>query len=915
MTSDILGFNLPLLDAEERRAALEDQTEIDLHWSASALDQKPIQTIVDLIDRQCEENPAKVAAVFEGEQLTYGELERRANQLAAYLSQRGVGPETLVGLCVDRSLTMLVALVAILKAGGAYVPLDPDFPTERLRFMLQDSGARLVLTERKFIEALSAAELDLVCLDTELEAILRHQEIVTTVAPSGDDLAYVIYTSGSTGRPKGVMIEHSALLNELQSMSEEPGLDRSDVILAIATISFDIAGIELFLPLTVGARVIIASRAIARDPTRLLALLKTSKATVMQATPATWRMLLQSGWTGQTDLKILSGGEKLSRDLADALLERAASVWNVYGPTETTIWSTVGRVEKNSLPVSIGHPVANTQVYILDDTGKPVPSGVAGELYVGGAGLARGYWNQPELTKQRFIENPFGPPGSRLYRTGDEAKFRDDGDIECLGRKDDQVKIRGYRIELGEIEATLRQDAAVKDSAVIARETENGESQLVAFVVPAKPDAVADGHTLRARLQRMLPEYMVPAVFVNVTELPITPTGKIDRRALKAAPGISATNVTELEKFVAPRTELERKLVDIFERLLEVRPVSVTGNFFSLGGHFLLAVRLFSEIANLCGTKLPPSTVFRAPSVELLADILAQEGVGKAWSPLVPIKASGSLPPIFCVHARGSNLVRYHALANLLGPDQPFYGLQSTGIQGKKGGHVRIEDMAAEYIEAIRTIQPEGPYNLAGWSFGGTVAFEMAQQLVAKGESVGLVGLIDAFFPGQPAHFIKRTAPGTPLWKFDLYWGELLFAGRGEHRRRVSGVLSNLTLKAKSILRSASKKVKQDLTLTQMLAEIEKANLRAERAYVAKPYPGRVTLFWCSDWSFRVFHDTRLGWSNVAREGLEVHVVPGNHKSMWDMPNAGVFAEKVRRCLQKAQRRTKRWGLRCPLIA
>jgi amino acid adenylation domain-containing protein len=898
--SDIAGFNLPLLDAEERRVAVGDSTGVDLDWGASALDQKPTQTIIDLIDRQCEQNPAKVAAVFEGEQLTYGELERRANQLAAYLRERSVGPETLVGLCVDRSLTMLVALLAILKAGGAYVPLDPDFPTERLRFMLQDSGARLLLTERRFVEGLSAADLDLVCLDTELATILRDQDPVTTVAPTGDDLAYVIYTSGSTGRPKGVMIEHAALLNELQSMAEEPGLGSSDVILAIATISFDIAGIELFLPLTVGARVVIASRAVARDPARLLELSKTCRATVMQATPATWRMLVQSGWTGQRELKILCGGEKLSRDLADLLVDRAGSVWNVYGPTETTIWSTVGRVEKDALPVSIGRPVANTQVYILDDAGKPVPTGVAGELYIGGAGLARGYWNQPELTKQRFIDDPFGAPGSRLYRTGDEARFREDGNIECLGRKDDQVKIRGYRIELGEIETTLRQNPAVKDSAVIARDTENGESQLVAFVVPAIPEAAADGDALRSRLQQILPEYMVPAVFVNVPELPITPTGKIDRRALKSALAISATSVTELEKFVAPRSDLERKLVDIFERVLEVRPVSITGSFFSLGGHSLLAVKLFSEIAKLCGSKLPPSTVFRAPTVELLAKLLTQEGVTQTWASLVPIKPSGTLPPLFCVHPRGSNLVRYYGLANLLGPDQPFYGLQCTPPDEKRAASIRIEDMASEYIEAIRTVQPQGPYNLAGWSFGGAVAFEMAQQLVAKGESVGLVGLIDTFFSGKPAHFSRPGMPGTAMWKFDRVSGDFLFAAPGERRRQIVEFFSGVRKKAKALKRSARKKLNQELTLTEMLTEIEKANMRAERAYVAKPYPGRVTLFWCNDWSFRVCHDTRLAWSDVAIGGLEVHVVPGNHKTMWEMPNAGTFAEKIRRSLQNA---------------
>jgi amino acid adenylation domain-containing protein len=903
MKSDIHGLNLPLLaaqggvDVEECRAVIEESCEINTAWHTADLDQKPAQTVVELIERQCERRPQKVAIVFESEQLTYGELDLRANRLANYLRNRGVGPETLVGLCVDRSLTMMVALLGILKAGGAYIPLDPDYPIERLRFMLQDSGARLLITEQRFVEALSAFDLELVCLDTELDGILLEEDHERTISASGDDLAYVIYTSGSTGRPKGVMIEHAALLNELQSMAEEPGLNSSDVLLAIATISFDIAGLELFLPLMVGALVVIASRAVTRDPGQLAQLLKTCKATVLQATPATWRMLVQSGWTGQKDLKILCGGEKLSRDLADALLDRAGSVWNVYGPTETTIWSTVGQVTKEALPVSIGHPIANTQVYILDEGGQPVPAGTVGELYIGGAGLARGYWNQPELTRQRFIENRFGPPGSRLYRSGDEAKLRDDGNIECLGRKDDQVKIRGYRIELGEIETILRQQPGVQDSVVVARDTGNGEAQLAAFVVSAVAGAPLDGDTLRARLQRILPEYMVPAVVVNVAKLPLTPSGKIDRRALTIPAEIDRKPD---ENFVPPRTGLERKLVEIFERVLDVRPISVNNNFFSLGGHSLLAVKLFSEIANLCGSKLPPSTVFRAATVESLAEVLTQEGAGKTWASLVPIKPSGTLRPIFCVHPRGSNLVRYHALANLLGPDQPFYGLQSTALNKTRTTPVSVESMAAEYIEAIRDVQPEGPYNLAGWSFGGTVAFEMAQQLLARGERVGLLGLIDTFFPGRPPHFMRRVLPGSSLWKFDRSVGDFLFAGGAERRRQIADLLSGLRADIKSLKRSARTKLKQELTLPEMLAEIEKVNARAERAYVAKPYAGRVTLFWCSDWAFRVFHDTRLGWSEVAEEGLEVHVVPGNHKTMWEMPYVGAVAEKISRCLQRS---------------
>jgi thioesterase domain-containing protein len=572
-------------------------------------------------------------------------------------------------------------------------------------------------------------------------------------------------------------------------------------------------------------------------------------------------------------------------------------VWNVYGPTETTIWCTAAEVKKETGPVTIGHPIANTQIYVLDDSGEPVPAGMVGELYVGGAGLARGYWNRPDLTKERFIENRFGPPGSRLYRTGDEGRLNAAGNLECLGRKDEQVKIRGYRIELGEIESNLRQLPAVRDSVVVARDGGNGESQLIAFVVPAVPGLPADAQDLRARLEQILPDYMVPSLFVNVPELPLTPSGKIDRRSLIAH---QMTDVTPDETFVRPRTDLERKLAEIFEHLLDVRPISVTGNFFSLGGHSLLAVRLFSEIAKSCGAKLPPSTVFRAPTVESLARILTEQAVGQDWASLVPIKASGNLRPVFCVHPRGSNLVRYHGLANLLGPDQPFYGLQSTQLDEERSGRVRVEDMAAKYIEAIRGVQPAGPYNLAGWSFGGTVAFEMAQQLLAKGESVALLALIDSFFPGKPANFKRPGLPGTLVWKADLYSGEFLFVPGGERLNYTFGLLRAVFKKIRSKLQSTSVKLQREHTLARMLAEIEEANARAERAYVAKPYPGRITLFWCSDWSFRVFHDTRLGWSDVAEGGLEVHTVPGNHKTMWEMPNVGTLANKMKRCLHIA---------------
>ncbi len=617
----LLGYFQTLLESivvtpEQRISELPLLTESEKHqllveWNDTHTDYPKDKCIHELFETQVEKTPDTIALVFEDQQLTYRELNTRANQLAHCLQALGVGPGTLVGICVERSLQMVVGLLAVLKAGGAYVPLDPAYPKERLAFML-DGTVAVLLTQHRLLDLLPDHKARVVCLDTDWELIERgsHSQPVSDV--TSDDLAYVIFTSGSTGKPKGVEISHRAVVNLLHSMAEEPGLTEQDTLLSVTTLSFDIAALEIFLPITVGARVVIISREIASDGSLLAAKLAQYGATAMQATPATWRLLLEAGWQGGKQLTMLCGGEALPLELAAPLMVKGTSLWNLYGPTETTIWSTLCRVDSKERRIAIGHPIANTQIYILDSHLQPVPIGVPGDLYIGGDGLARGYLNRPDLTKERFIANPFSDePGARLYKTGDLARYLPYGDIEFLGRIDGQVKIRGFRIELGEIESVLRQAPGVQEAVVLAREDTLGEKRLVAYIVADRKLSLPTGE-LRTFVKEKLPEYMVPSAFVELDGLPLTPNGKVDRHALPL-PDQSE------ESFVAPRTSIEEALARIWAEILKLERVGIHDNFFHIGGHSLLATQVISLIGRAFQIDIPLRALFEKPTVEELA--------------------------------------------------------------------------------------------------------------------------------------------------------------------------------------------------------------------------------------------------------------------------------------------------------
>jgi amino acid adenylation domain-containing protein len=593
----------------------------------------PYTSVPEWFEAQVSKTPDVVAVVFDDKTLTYAQLNEQANRLARRLEKLGVGPDTLAAVCLERSFDLIIALLAIMKTGGAYLPVDPALPAERQALMLGDAKPIVLITEKILRAELPPLSGTVFVVDQERASLENESGEKSPVKISGPDLAYVIYTSGSTGVPKGVEIPHEALVNFLVSMQERPGLTSQDVLVAVTTFSFDIAGLEIFLPLVTGARLIFLNRDDAADGFRILHHLTAQNATVLQATPSTWRMLLDAKWAGSPSLKMLCGGEALPKELATQLLAKGGELWNMYGPTETTIWSSAARVTADDTAISIGQPIANTQLYILDPHLQPVPMGVTGELHIGGLGLARGYRNRAELTAERFIPDPFsGEPRARLYKTGDVARLRAKGQIEVLGRLDHQVKIRGFRIELGEIEARISEFPRVKEVVVTAREDVPGRKQLVAYLVvhPAAESAPIVSE-LRPFLESKLPDYMIPAFFEELAALPRTPYGKINRKALPAPKTQAAVSN---RPYVAPRAEVEMKLAAIWAEVLGRERVGIEDNIFEIGGDSLLIFRIAAR-ANEAGL---PITIRQFFQHRTIAEMVGQiEAVGsQAATPVAP---------------------------------------------------------------------------------------------------------------------------------------------------------------------------------------------------------------------------------------------------------------------------------------
>ncbi|HEY4085632.1 MAG TPA: amino acid adenylation domain-containing protein [Bryobacteraceae bacterium] len=803
----------------------------------------PQQTCVhDLFTAQAIETPGAVAVEFGRKRLTYRELDEQSTGLAAHLRKQGVGPESLVGVCLDRSLEMLIAILGVLKAGGAYVPLDPAFPDDRLAFMLQDSGATVLLASPAYTGRFPQYPGTLVTLEEGMPfSADRGPRQTTGVSP--ENLACLLYGSGSMGKPEGIMIEHRSLVNFLESMRRAPGMTRDDTLLAVTSISLDIAALELYLPLISGAKLVIADRMAATDGRELTKLIAQRRVTVMQTTPATWRLLLDSGWAGSRKLRALCGGEALSRDLAEALLPRTATLWNMYGHAETAAWSLLSRVEPGTGPVSIGRPIANTTAYILDSRDRPVPAGVPGRLHIGGAGVARGYRNLPEQTAQAFFANPIPErSGERIYRTDDLARYRPDGQVEFLGRADGHVN----PIETAEIESVLRRHEAVRDALVVVRGTPETDRQLVAWIVPAARD-IQSAIEIRQYAGAQLPAYMVPGTIQFVDEFPLTPNGTVDRLAFAD----TAVSMSRSSPKGAAPAHFESVLLRIFEDLLDRTPIGVDDNFFDLGGHSLLAARLVARIETETGHNIPAGTLFEAPTVRQLAS-----ATYRTSSPLIRLnrECDESREPLFCVQWLNAKLTTFEKIAPLLRQNRPIYALRIQLGLDEANTQYSIEDIAALYLDEIRQRRSSGPCHLAGSGLGGLVALEMAQQLLADGDEAGLLLMIDAPMPGRIAGLRERNFEVLKRWARETFkW----FAGRREQS--------------------------------------------AARKYHPRPYPRKLTLFTSSDAATRTDEDWRRAWREVAQGGLDVHIVPGDHETIEQEANVQLIASHFQNCLDRAQ--------------
>jgi amino acid adenylation domain-containing protein len=896
----------PLLTGPERQQLLVD-------WNDTGAD-CPHVCVHELFESQSERSPDAVAVAFGDQRLSYRELNSQANQLAHHLRGLGVGPDTLVAICLERSLNMVVGLLGILKAGGAYVPLDPIYPRERLELMLKDCMAAVLVTEQPLLDKLADHEAKVVCLDV-IGGDVRRQSIANPICNSDvANLAYVIYTSGSTGHPKGVAVTHHGLVNYLTWCNATYSPASATGAPVQSSLSFDLTVTSLFGPLLVGRTVYLLpnDRGLAslQDAFR-----RPTDFSLVKITPSQLDLLGQSltrqEMSGRTRVFVI-GGETLTAHHI-AFWQKFAPdtvLVNEYGPTETVVGCCTYRIPTGTTftgSIPIGRPIANTQVYVLDDHFQPVPIGVPGELFVGGAGVARGYLNKPNLTAERFVPNTFSKdPRARLYRTGDWVRWRVDGNLEFLGRRDHQVKLHGYRIELEEIEAILAQHPQVRQAVVSLRRERNGYARLVAYVVPLAGRSLAMGE-LRSYLERMLPDYMVPSAFVEMDALPLTPNGKVDRQAL---PSQDIGQLGLKANFVAPLTPNEQNLATIWAEVLGLRQIGVHDDFFDIGGNSLMAVQLFARIEKQFKRKLPLAMLFQRRTIAGLAQLLAEPEHAAREISLVQLqRGMGDSLPMFLMPSLGGELLHARLLIQHLGKDIGIYGLQPHLAAEAINLFVDFEATAARYVQALREFQPQGRFILAGYSYGGFLAFEVARQLVELGEKVELLAILDTG-PSSPTNRPKKRRRKNPLLHFlanlpgwikeDVIFGspvELIKRAKRMVRknlRRCLGWLINEPQVAEL------HDVFDLYRIPTQNRDLMRIIWNAVRNYVPKTYQGRVTLFRARTSPLFGFYDNDLGWGQFAQQGVDIHVLPGNHENILTEPHVRKLAEDLRKAIYQA---------------
>ncbi|MCF7958259.1 MAG: amino acid adenylation domain-containing protein, partial [Phycisphaerae bacterium] len=883
---------LPLLGEAEQKQILVD-------WNDTAKDYPQDKCVHELFEAQVKRTPDATAVIFEDQSLTYAQLNEQANQLARHLKKLGVKPDVSVALCMDRSLELLVGLLGILKAGGAYVPLDPAYPSERLAFMLADTAAPVLLTQGYLLNNLPENNAHIICLDTEWKTMEVESPDNLTHQTNPDNLAYIIYTSGSTGQPKGVEIPHRGVVR-LVFGTDYITFNASQTFLQLAPVSFDASTFELWGALLHGARCVLYPERVP-DLDNLGEALKTYNIDCLWLTASLFNLIIDEKPGILSGIsQLLTGGEALSVNhikKAEALLP-ATQIINGYGPTESTTFTCCYRIPRqlnnNLASIPIGRAISNTQVYILDPHLNPVPIGVPGELYIGGAGLARGYLHQEELTREKFIDNPHNQGSApRLYKTGDRCRYLPDGNIEFLGRLDHQVKIRGFRIELGEIESVLEQHPSVQQVVADVKEKIKDHKQLVAYIVsdgdPVSPEA------LRDYLKEKCPEYMIPSLFIAMKSLPLTPNGKIDRNALPEP----TENPSNQPEYLSPLSATEQALAAIWAELLHVKQVGRNDNFFELGGHSLLAVKLFYHIQKNFDKTMPLTVLFKAPTVKQLAEKIRESGASVPTATSVLIKPGDSGSPLFFLPGAGGHAFTFYDLAYRMDLDRPVYGLQLRGLDGKQSPHESMKDMAAYFIKEIQNIQPMGPYYLGGYSLGGRIAFEMAQQLQKQGQKVAWLAMIGSSAPGDLRS--SRSAVMRKLLSIKAFLclnykdklRYLLFKYKCE-RNKLKNKINEAVVR---------KEATDEYALLKNFKEVKKCALEAWYNYNAEVYHGNMTLFRETEFTSyleKVYDDPKSGWEKYIAGTLDVHEIHCQHLEMFKTPHIEVLAKKLKASILKA---------------
>jgi len=892
---------LPLLTPEELHQQL-------VEWNSTKIQYPAHTTLHGLIEQQVNKKPQHTAVVFEQQSLTFAELNTRANQLAHYLIAQGVTTETKVGVCMNRSIEMVVSLLAIIKAGGAYVPVDPNYPRARVEFMLSDINSPILLTQSDLVDGLPTVNSHIVAVDLLSLSDFPSQNPVVEIHP--ENLAYMIYTSGSTGNPKGAMNTHAGICNRLLWMQAEYKLDHSDSVLQKTPFSFDVSVWEFFWPLMTGARLVVAKPDGHKDTKYLIDIIKKQHITTLHFVPSMLSLFVADTEANQcTSIKrVICSGEALSYDLQQRFFKCLnTELHNLYGPTEAAIDVTYWRCDQNYAAnvVPIGKPIANIDIYILDAFMQPVPVGVNGELHIGGIGLARGYHNRDDLTQSKFIPDPFSKnPNAKLYKTGDLVRYLPDGNIDYLQRIDNQVKLRGFRIELGEVEAVVCSCNGVREAVVIKQTSATAGDYLVAYIT--RDNSTISEATILAEAATKMPAHCVPSAIVVLEQIPLTPNGKVDGKAL---PLHSFEKKSSID-YVPPRSELERKLVSLWSDLLKIEKISITDNFFTLGGHSLLAVRLMAAIETELGQKLPLSSLITGPTIEQLAQQIESPPIDN-WNSLVAIQDKGTQTPLFFIPGGGGNVLYFYPLAQQLGKDQPFYGMQAIGLDGQTAALDSVQKMATETIAAIKSVQPQGPYLIGGHCVGSLIAYEVTQQLLATGDKVESLFVLDAPAP----HFFqdKKTIALS-----NAEWISILI-----------GTIAHMTGKALSIdtvQLAASNDEEQLLLLKQKLAEanmapantptsqikgqldVFKANAQLHYAKAARTYPVKISLLRAQDinphYDYRAQDDVNtdittstLGWRDYAEGDVSVALVSGDHITMLSPENSATLATHIQHSL------------------